>query len=298
MVRTDDDTWDITSGVGSTALGVALARAEETNACCPLFSDPYAQRFLDAAAALGWQVSAPMKERIRSIVDYAASRTRWFDDFFIRAGAHGITQAVILAAGLDSRGWRLPWVQDTVLYEIDQPKVLQFKTSTLADSGAGPAVSRYLDIAVDLRADWPKVLREAGFRPDRPTAWAAEGLLPYLPADAQDLLFERISALSATDSRVGVEAFGPGFFDGDYLQRRSEQMRELEQRAGQDPDEAEDVCELWYSEERADVGQWLAEHGWHVDAVAAGDLMQRLGRAADDTEDASPRTVFIEGVRL
>jgi len=212
--------------------------------------------------------------------------------------AHGITQAVILAAGLDARGWRLPWVQDTVLYEIDQPKVLQFKTATLSANGARPAVSHYRDIAVDLRTDWPKALQEAGFRADHPTAWAAEGLLPYLPADGQDLLFDRITELSATDSRVGVEAFGPGFFDGDYLQRRREQMRQLEQRAGQDPDKSDDVSELWYSEERADVPVWLAEHDWHVDTVTAADLMQRLGRGAEEDEVALPRTVFVEGVRM
>ena len=87
-----------------------------------------------------------MLDRIRAIGGYAASRTKWFDEFFIAAGANGIDQAVILAAGLDARGWRLPWVDDTVLYEIDQPKVLEFKAQTLARMTARPvcpATSRY-----------------------------------------------------------------------------------------------------------------------------------------------------------
>src|SRR6266404_5306620 len=123
MARTDDDSWDITEGVGQTALGVAMARAEETTAECPLFIDPFARLFLEAATERGWQQPpSSMIERIRAIGGYAASRTKWYDEFFIAAGAGGIEQAVILAAGLDARAWRLPWVDYSVVYEIDQPK--------------------------------------------------------------------------------------------------------------------------------------------------------------------------------
>jgi methyltransferase (TIGR00027 family) len=114
MARTDDDSWDITEGVGQTALGVAMARAEETTSERPLFSDPYARLFLDAATERGWRKPPPyMVERFRSIGGYAASRTKWFDEFFIAAGANGIEQAVILAAGLDA-GVTVPWVRQPV----------------------------------------------------------------------------------------------------------------------------------------------------------------------------------------
>src|SRR5690242_3847950 len=143
MARTDDDSWDITESVGATALGIAWSRAQESTSGHPLFIDHYAQIFIDAAVDRGWQLPpASMVERIRSIGDYAASRTKWFDEFFIAAGANGIDQVVILAAGLDVRGWRLPWLSHTVLYEIDQPKVLEFKSATLAAHGAEPSVSR------------------------------------------------------------------------------------------------------------------------------------------------------------
>src|SRR5262245_282598 len=109
-MRSDDDSWDITESVGTTALGVAWARARESASEHPLFTDPHAQQFLDAAADRGWQPpSMAMAERISRIGDYAAARTKWFDEFFIAAGANGIDQAVILAAGLDARAWRLPW---------------------------------------------------------------------------------------------------------------------------------------------------------------------------------------------
>ena len=300
MTRTDDDSWDITEGVGATALGVAWSRSEEAASDCPLFTDPYARLFVDAAMDRGWQLPPQyMIERIRSIGGYAASRTKWFDEFFIAAGANGIDQAVILAAGLDARGWRLPWVDDTVLFEIDQPRVLEFKAQTLARHDATPSVSRYVAVPVDLRQDWPKALRDAGFDPAVPTAWAAEGLLPYLPADGQDLLFERINQLSAAGSRVGVESFGSGFFDREYLASRREQMRRLREEAGEDPDEkGSDIQDLWYIEDRADVAEWLTEHNWEVSAIESVELMTRYGRWAPGQDDAvAPRTVFIEGHR-
>jgi methyltransferase (TIGR00027 family) len=296
MARTDDDSWDITESVGATALGVAWSRAQEATSEYPLFSDPFAQMFVDAAMERGWQTPPNyMLERIRTIGGYAASRTKWFDEFFIAAGANGIDQAVILAAGLDARGWRLPWLSGTVLYEIDQPKVLDFKRATLAAHDVAPSVSRYIAVPVDLRQDWPNALRDAGFDATAPTAWAAEGLLPYLPAAGQDLLFERITDLSASGSRLGVESFGAGFFDPEYLADRQEQMRRLREEAGEADTGRPDVQDLWYVEDRTDVADWLTEHNWEVSVVDAPDLMTRFGRnKSNQDEPVVPRTTFIE----
>jgi methyltransferase (TIGR00027 family) len=292
MARTDDDSWDITESVGATALGVAWSRSQETTSVCPLFTDPYAEMFVEAAMARGWQLPPGyMLERIRSISGYAASRTKWFDEFFIAAGAGGIDQAVILAAGLDARAWRLTWNDGSVVYEIDQPKVLAFKSETLHAHGAEPA-TRHVAVPVDLRHDWPKALREAGFDAGEPTAWAAEGLLPYLPSDGQDLLFERIEELSAVGSRIGVESFGGGFFDPEYLASRREQLRRLREQAGQTDDDTPDVQDLWFVEDRTDIADWLSERGWEISVVDAAELMERYGRPS--TEDTTPRTVFIE----
>lgn len=291
MARTDNDSWDITEGVGATALGVAWARSQESTSECPLFTDPYAEVFVNEAIERGWQLpQRHMAERIRSISGYAGSRTRWFDEFFVAAGASGIDQTVILAAGLDARAWRLPWNDASVVYEIDQPKVLAFKTETLHNRGADPA-ARYVAVPVDLRHDWPKALREAGFDADEPTAWAAEGLLPYLPADGQDLLFERIADLSARGSRVAVEAFGARFFDPEYQASRRERMRQMREEAGV-PDGTPDVADLWYIEDRTEVTDWFSARDWEVSAIDAADLMKRYNRTTDD--DTTPRTAFVE----
>ncbi len=177
MSRTDDDSWDITEGVGATALTVARARALESEADCPLYTDPYAHFFIEAATDAGWR--PPFTEeslahigkaddqviaRMKTMAAYIASRTKYIDEFFTTAGANGLDQVVILAAGLDTRAWRLPWISGTCVYELDQPKVLEFKEQVLAGHNARPA-TRYVAVPVDLRQDWPAALRHKGFDP-------------------------------------------------------------------------------------------------------------------------------------
>lgn len=297
MTRTDDDSWDITESVGATALAVAMARADETTVGSPLFTDPYAQMFLDAAAARGWRPpTGAMAQRIRAIGNYAASRTKWFDEFFVAAGAAGIRQSVILAAGLDARAWRLPWIQDSVVFEIDQPQVLRFKQEVLASHRVAPK-ARHVAVPVDLRQDWPKALRDAGFDASEPTAWSVEGLLPYLPAVAQDQLFERITELSARDSRIAVEAFSAEFFSEDHLARRRERIEQMRAEAGEAGDDMPDPERLWFVEDRAYVPDWLSEHCWDVGALPADDLMARYHRSLPaDTTEGTMSTEFVEGV--
>lgn len=299
MARTDGDSWDITESVGATALAVAMARAHETVSETPLFTDPYAQMFLDAAAARGWRPpTGAMAQRIRAIGNYAAARTKWFDEFFLAAGAAGIRQSVILAAGLDARAWRLPWIHDSVVFEIDQPQVLQFKEEVLASHRVAPK-ARHVAVPVDLRQDWPKALRDAGFDASEPTAWSVEGLLPYLPADAQDLLFERITELSARDSRIAVEAFSPGFFSEDHLAQRRERIAQMRAEAAEAGDDMPDPERLWFVEDRAHVPDWLSEHCWDVGALPADDLMARYHRSLPaDTTEGTMSTEFVEGVLL
>ena len=278
MARTDDDSWDITESVGATALGVAAARAAESASEKPLFADPYAQLFIDAAKARGWsspfssESAGPQQSvRLSMVRAYAAARTKWFDEFFASASASGIRQVVILAAGLDARAWRLPWPAGTTVFEIDQPKVLEFKESTLAAHDAQPA-SRHIAVPIDLRQDWPAALRAAGFDPTVPTAWLAEGLLPYLPADAQYLLFERIQDLSAPGTRIAVEAFGSAYFSEENQRIRRERMAAIRDEALQNGHQVADVSDLFFVEPREDVVDWLDRHGWQTTAITSHEL--------------------------
>jgi methyltransferase (TIGR00027 family) len=312
VARTDNDTWDITESVGATALGVASARAAESESDNPLIRDPFARVFLDAVGDGVWnwysgrqlppelvEAEPELPLQMRAMVGYMASRTAFFDTFFLNATRAGITQAVILAAGLDARSWRLPWPDGTTVYELDQPRVLDFKATTLREHGAEPACHR-VAVPVDLRHDWPTALQEAGFDASAPSVWSAEGLMPYLPAAAQDLLFDRIQGLTVAGSRVAVEALGSEFADPELRAKRRARMDRIRSLMAQaDPQrEIPRTDELWYFEEREDVGHWFGRHGWDVSVTPAAQLMAGYGRKApQEVEDEVPANLFVTAQR-
>ncbi len=131
-IRTAGDSWAITELVGATALGVAASRAAETAGPNPLIRDEFARVLVSSAgpawerladAELAWLDGDPHGQRAHRLgIDYQAVRTHFFDEYFENAVSAGIRQVVILAAGLDSRAYRLKWPPGTAVYEIDQPK--------------------------------------------------------------------------------------------------------------------------------------------------------------------------------
>ena len=197
-MRSEGDTWDITTSVGATALFVATARALEAQKPDPLAVDPYAEVF---CRAVGGRAADVLDGKVpdhelkttdfgQHFVNFQGARTKYFDEYFRRAADAGVRQVVILAAGLDSRAYRLSWPDGTTIFELDRPQVLDFKREVLAGQGAQPRAERR-EIAVDLREDWPQALRDNGFDPAKPSAWIAEGLLIYLPADARGATVHR-----------------------------------------------------------------------------------------------------------
>lgn len=310
-LRSHDDSWDIETSVGVTAVMVAAARARETESPQPLIRDPYA-RVLVAGADTGvWErfLDPAMQEKVAgadpeaaalfaNMLGYQAVRTHFFDTFFADATASGIRQAVILAAGLDSRAYRLPWPSGTVVYEIDQPKVLEYKAHTLAGHGAAPHAERR-EVPVDLRQDWPAALTAAGFDPASPTAWLAEGLLMYLPAEAQDRLFEQIGELSAPGSRISAEAVRH------HDEDRRAQMRQRWEKMADDLgiERTVDISDLTYNDpHRADLTEWLNAHGWRATGTPSAEEMRRLGRWVElpnqDEEYRNGFSTFVVAERL
>jgi methyltransferase (TIGR00027 family) len=297
MARTADDSWDIATSVGATAVMVALARAAETASADPLIRDQFAGPLVSTPELEGvreqvraWWASEPDDDDPDSRVDsqqminYQAVRTHFFDAYFADAVAGGIRQVVILAAGLDSRAYRLDWPADTVVYEIDLPKVLEYKTDTLASHGATPIADRRA-VPVDLRHDWPQALRDNGFDASKPTAWLAEGLLPFLPATAQEALFASVDALSGSGSRVAVENFGVDPEKRREAEERWVRLKAKREARGQDT--SFNPFDLWFEDgERPDCGEWFAAHGWTTRTVGARDEATRLGR--EPTSDARP----------
>ena len=300
MSRAHDDEWDLASSVGATATMVAAGRAMATRDPRGLIHDPFAEPLVRAVGVdfftkmMDGELDLDAIEnvstvRMQAMVDGMAVRTKYFDDYFVKAAEGGIRQVVILASGLDSRAYRLPWPDGTVVYEIDQPRVIEFKTATLAGIGAEPTATRRT-VPIDLRADWPAALKAAGFDTTAPTAWLAEGLLIYLPPEAQDRLFDNITALSAPGSAIATE-FVPGIvdFDADKVREMSGSFREH----GVDID----MASLVYAGERNHVVDYLRSKHWDVEGTTRTELFARQGIDAPAPENDDPlgEIIFISG---
>ncbi|BBY22640.1 class I SAM-dependent methyltransferase [Mycobacterium stomatepiae] len=290
MTRTDQDSWDLASSVGATATMVAAARAVASNEENPIINDPFAAPLVRAVGldfftrvVDGKLTAAETPEGgqgdLRVETDSIAVRTRFFDDFFLNAGRDGIRQAVILAAGLDARAYRLPWPNGSVVYEVDQPQVIEFKTTTMSTLGAAPSVERRT-VSVDLRDDWPAALRSSGFDVTQPTSWSAEGLLMYLPPDAQDRLFDNITSLSAPGSMLATEFHPPS---ETTMSQRAQEFNQRWLNLGCDID----LSQLFFDGERSDVVEYLNGHGWQVSSRPRRELFADYGRDFHDSEALS-----------
>jgi methyltransferase (TIGR00027 family) len=283
--RTEGDSWDLTSSVGATATMIAASRALASREPDPLLDDRFAEplvrsvghpffiRMLDGEVPLeNNDIPVTLQQRREQI----AVRTRFFDDFLLAATTAGIRQAVILAAGLDARAYRLSWPAGTVVYEVDQPEVIAFKTDTLARIGAEPTAERRT-VGIDLRDDWPTALRDKVFDTKAATAWIAEGLLPYLPPDAQDRLLDNITALSAPGSRLATENITDM---GVFTDERTRGMRETWRKHGLDID----IAELVWLGERRPAGDHLAATGWNVTHYPTEQVYANYGFVLPDIE--------------
>lgn len=305
MARTDNDTWDLASSVGATATMVAAARALATSADAPVIDDPFAAPLVRAVGVDfftklvddNFDVSALDPEAAEGLTRFAngmAARTRFFDDFFLDASRAGIRQSVILASGLDSRPYRLPWPAGSVVFEIDQPDVIEFKTRTLADQGALPTTDRRT-VAVDLRHDWPAALAEAGFDPARPTAWIAEGLFGYLPPEAQDRLLDLITELSAPGSRIAVEGVpATSEEDREAITARMQDFTDRWRAHGFDLD----ITELVFLGDRADVTAYLESHDWKINgSMTSNELLVHTGLPPVDDDAQIGSIAYVSATR-
>ena len=295
MARTENDTWDLASSVGATATMVAAARAMATTADNALINDPFAEPLVRAVGVDFFTrlVTGELRPEdldsdnetvgMQRMTENMAVRTKFFDEFFLTATQAGIRQAVILASGLDSRAYRLAWPAGTTVYEIDQPDVIEFKTKTLAELGAEPTAKRRT-VAMDLRYDWPSALIEEGFDPNQPTAWSAEGLLGYLPPDAQDRLLDTITELSVPGSRVAVESL-PNIDPADH-EKAIERMQAASAR-WRDHGFDLDFAELIYLGDRNEAASYLGDHGWQLIRNSVKELFAANGLPPvdEDNED-------------
>ncbi|MGH3868482.1 MAG: SAM-dependent methyltransferase [Pseudonocardiaceae bacterium] len=277
----EHDDWDIVSGVGITALTIAATRAMESTRADALIDDPYAESFVTRSGTTvpmptSWVTINDSENQSEAdqrwanfwaaMASYMGVRSRFFDEYFRDASTAGIRQVVILAAGLDTRAFRLPWPASVELFEIDQPKVLEFKDSVLEGQGALAGCARHV-VPIDLRADWPEALLRASFDPARPTAWLAEGLLPYLPGTAAEALFAHVHRLSAVGSWFATEEAGPDT----HSRVHNPAFQDIYRRLGANP------ATLWH-DDRPDPVRWFRDADWQVTAISQAQAADRYGR--------------------
>lgn len=208
-------------GVGETARWMAASRDRESRRPDRLFNDPFASALAgpDGPGLLTYFHPAYASDTGNP---YLPIRTRWFDDYLMQHVQPG-WQVVGIGAGLDTRAFRLQWPERITLFEVDQPAVLDYKERRLA--GALERCDRRL-VRMNLADDWPAALRDAGFDPERPTVWFAEGVLFYLPEKLAATVLRQIADLSQPGSWVGADMIGTGIFRFRYMR---EFLRRLEE---------------------------------------------------------------------
>ncbi|WP_218920634.1 SAM-dependent methyltransferase [Lentzea guizhouensis] len=235
-------------GVARTAVLIAAARATEQRQLHRLFDDPLAEVLVEAAG------SANDLTGVRTLAgEHFVLRTRYFDDQLLTSAQ---PQVVLMAAGLDTRAFRLNWPPGTTVYELDLPELIEFKEDALHDERAKPTCERVV-VPCDLRDDWATALIHAGFDPKRPTAWLLEGLFMFLPPDDGEWVLHWVSALSARGSTLALEHVNRAF-------RELPQMRAVQQRF--------DTMDAGWRSDVEDPVAWLGGHGWQAGVTHPVDL--------------------------
>ncbi len=297
MAQPAHDAWGPATSVGITATMAAAARAIATRdgVINDIFAEPlvravgvtFLTRWADGELAASDLDVEGSPWGLAQMPASIAARTRYFDEFCASAAAAGIRQAVILASGLDTRAYRLDWPKGMTVFEIDQPAVIEFKSTMLVGLGAEPGV-HLRTIATDLREDWSTALKTAGLDTSKATAWIAEGLFGYLAPTAQDRLLDAVTALSAPGSRLASEAV-PNTADMDPDAAR-ERMREATAKWREHGFELDfDVIE--FEGERHDVGAYLEAHGWSSVATPMAELLSGHGLGAIARTDDDRQTM-------
>jgi methyltransferase (TIGR00027 family) len=301
MARTDRDSWNLASSVGATATMVAAARAAASRRPDPVINDPFAEPLVRAVGldlftkvASGELDFADVDDDagFPRMVDTFAARARFYDDYFAEASSAGLRQVVIVASGLDARPYRLSWPAGTTLYEIDQPDVIEFKTSTLSELGAVPG-AEHRPVGIDLREDWAAALQRGGFDATQPTAWLAEGvLIGFLPPDAEVRLLDNVTALSAVGSRFAAD-YGSVRGQTEEQQRQAQITTDRWREHGLDLH----IPDLTYPGDHTDVAAHLQAHGWDTATFVLADLFAAAGMAPLEAEAQASAAASINFVR-
>ena len=215
------------TGVGNTARWIAASRAKESELALPLFSDPYAR---DLSGEAGFELQRHMRVAMGAQGDgpdlYLSIRTKFLDDALLNAvRTRKLHQVVILAAGMDTRAFRIPWPSDVKVFEVDRDEIFDHKEAVLGRAGASPSCDRHV-VRADLARPWTGALAAAGFVKSQPAAFLVEGLLMYLEEQEALPLLAAIGEIAAPGSWIAADVVNPEVLTSPYMARYMTALRE------------------------------------------------------------------------
>jgi methyltransferase (TIGR00027 family) len=188
-----------TASPDSTAARVALWRALHVHSDAP-------PHVLEAEVGLkllapepGWQQRGDMNPQFtRPFRASIVARARFIEDLVIEHAGRGLSQYVILGAGLDSFAQRRPDVASRMtVFEVDQPGPQAWKRQRLADVGLGvPDWLRFVPVDFEARESWQDALVAAGFDASRPAIVVSTGVSMYLSKEANAATLRQVASLA------------------------------------------------------------------------------------------------------
>ncbi|MBB5953710.1 methyltransferase (TIGR00027 family) [Saccharothrix tamanrassetensis] len=206
--------------VSFTAQWMAAARAVESERPDAMFVDPLAR---DLAAPRGFELID--RYAGGGLLPFISIRTKFLDDSVHELRPEdGIEQVVLIAAGMDTRAFRLDWPDGVVVYEVDHGALVEEKQRRLDGLGAEPRTERRT-VSVDLTTDWLPDLVTAGFDPTRPTLWIAEALTFFLTEEQAAGLLTTLGGASAPGSRLALDILGRGLLHSPFSKRFLDTLR-------------------------------------------------------------------------
>ncbi|TMI89448.1 MAG: class I SAM-dependent methyltransferase [Bacteroidetes bacterium] len=172
-----------------------------------------------------WQQRPDMKftKRLRASI---VARARFIEDLIIEQSKHGISQYVILGAGLDTFAQRRPDIASKLqIYEIDQPDTLTWKQQRLIELGFGdPEYLHFVPVNFETSSWWEQLLK-AGFNANKPAVVACTGVSLYLTKDAITSILNQIATL-ASGSKLAMTFYLPT----ELLDEEDKPMQEIAEK--------------------------------------------------------------------
>lgn len=196
-----------TAGPESSAARVALWRAMHVEIDPPphVFEDLLGLRL--AAPDENWRRRPDMDpEGTKPFRASIVARARFIEDLVIERAGQGVSQYVILGAGLDTFAQRRPHVASRLhVFEIDQPGPQAWKRRRLIDLGFGvPEWLRLVPVDFEAGEPWRRRLTDAGFDAAQPAVIVSTGVSMYLSKEANLAALRNVAAMMAPGSTFAM----------------------------------------------------------------------------------------------